>query len=421
MAFRRLALVCMLLLPITAWAQPASWIAWARDHHHPIASIAANPDDTYADLEFLRGVLDGRRIVQLGESGHGVAEFSQAKIRLIKFMHERLGYDVLAFESGLFECYMANQLTGSGAQMMQSSIFGVWHTEDVKELFNYIKQTQQTERPLILAGFDTQTSSSAGAVQRPRFFHTVIDAIDHDYAAEVLVFDAETLVGLRSGSPYAVANETRIVEFYERLRTWLTEHRVALDAAFPGDPRPMIAERAAFSVIQFVRQLAAGTNNVQVTEIRDSGMAENYTFLARRLYPDKKIMAWAHNFHIRHANAAASGSPTMGTWVAERLRSELYTIGLFMNRGTAAQNNRSIYAIQPAPASAMEGVLAAIGPPMLFVDFLHQTRQTGTEWFFDRIITREWGTNSVTMVPRDQYDGVLFIDSVKPPTYVTVF
>ena len=69
----------------------------------------------------------------------------------------------------------------------------------------------------------------------------------------------------------------------------------------------------------------------------------------------------------------------------------------------------------------MEGVLAAIGPPMLFVDFLHQTRQTGNDWFFDRVITREWGTSNVTMVPRDQYDGVLFIDAVTPPKYVTVF
>jgi|CXWL01.1.fsa_nt_gi erythromycin esterase len=421
MCFRGFILIGLLLLPVGTWAQQASWIPWARDHHNPILSIAADPDDTYADLEFLRGVLDGRRIVQLGESGHGVAEFSQAKIRLIKFMHERLGYDVLAFESGLFECYMANQLTGSGAQMMQHSIFGVWFTEDVKALFDYIKETQQTEHPLVLAGFDTQTSSSAGAAQRPHFLHSVVDSIDHDYAAEVLAFDTETLVGLRSGSAYAAANETRVVEFYERLRRWLTEHRVELEVAFPGDPRPMIAERAAFSVIQFVRQLAVGTNNLQVTQIRDSGMAENVMFLARQLYPNKKIMAWAHNFHIRHLNAAASGGATMGTWVAEQLRSELYTIGLFMNRGTAAWNDRSIYAIQPAPEATMEGVLSAIGPPVLFVDFLHQTRQAGNEWFFDRIIAREWGTANVRMVPRNQYDGVLFIDSVNPPTYVTVF
>jgi erythromycin esterase len=92
-----------------------------------------------------------------------------------------------------------------------------------------------------------------------------------------------------------------------------------------------------------------------------------------------------------------------------------------MNRGTAAQNDRSIYAIPQAPATIMEGVLAAVGPANLFVDFLHQTGQPGTEWFFDRIVTREWGVNNVPMVPREQYDGVLFIDAVTPPKYVTVF
>ena len=40
----------------------------------------------------------------------------------------------------------------------------------------------------------------------------------------------------------------------------------------------------------------------------------------------------------------------MGSYVLERFRPELYTIGLYMNRGTAAFNDRSIYAIDPAPA-----------------------------------------------------------------------
>jgi erythromycin esterase len=418
---RRLALIALLLAPASAWAQVrGEWISWARDHHYPIGSIVSTPTDQYADLQFLRSVLDGRRIVELGESGHGVAEFSQAKIRLIKFLHEQMGFDVMAFESGLFECYLANQLTGTGSQMMQYSIFGVWHTEDVRELFNYIKQTQQTDRPLILAGFDTQTSSSAGTAQRPRFLHSVIDAVDHDYATEVFDVDSETVTGLRSGSAYAVANEARLIEFYERLLKFLQDRRADLAAAFPSDPRPLVAERTAFSVIQYVRQLVAGLN-ARGTEIRDSGMAENYTVLARELYPNRKIITWAHNFHIRHANLSASGGATMGTFMAERFRPELYTIGLYMNRGTAAFNNRSIYAIQPAPADSMEGVLAAVGPPNLFVDFLHQGRGAGTTWFFDRVLTREWGTNNVFMAPRDQYDGVLQIDSVTPPKYVTVF
>ena len=50
--------------------------------------------------------------MQLGESGHGVAEFNHAKVRLIKFLHQQMGFDVIAFESGLFECFNADRHGG---------------------------------------------------------------------------------------------------------------------------------------------------------------------------------------------------------------------------------------------------------------------------------------------------------------------
>jgi hypothetical protein len=37
---------------------------------------------------------------------------------------------------------------------------------------------------------------------------------------------------------------------------------------------------------------------------------------------------------------------------------------------------------------------------------------------FQRTTQREWGVNSFTMVPRDQYDGVLFIDVTQSPSYL---
>jgi hypothetical protein len=37
---------------------------------------------------------------------------------------------------------------------------------------------------------------------------------------------------------------------------------------------------------------------------------------------------------------------------------------------------------------------------------------------FQSTTQREWGVNAFGMVPRNQYDGVLFIDLVKSPAYV---
>jgi erythromycin esterase len=153
--------------------------------------------------------------------------------------------------------------------------------------------------------------------------------------------------------------------------------------------------------------------------VRDRGMADNLTYLAREIYGDRKVIVWAHNFHVRHDNSAtAMRQRGMGEFVRERFRDELYTIGLYMNEGTAAYNDRSIYAIRPAPAGSMEWVLASTGLRTLFIDLLHQTHTTGNEWMFQPTTQREWGTRSFSMVPRNQYDGVVFIESVSAPAYI---
>lgn len=419
---RLLAAIALIALAAAVFAQSdgAEWIVWTRSHHFPIASIAPTPRDDYADLQFLREVLGDRRLVQFGESGHGVAEFDSVKVRLIEFLHEQMGFDVIAFESSIYECFTANTATSS-TDMLRGSIFGVWATEEVLPLFDYIKESQQTARPLTLAGFDTQFSSGRGLVSRPAFFRRIVAAVDADYAEEVAAFDTDFVGRVLVGN----VAFSRDQQFYERLEGFLRANRESLAAAFPGEAAPPIAERTAWSMIAYIRQLQAMAERPNDTSpeggvgIRDAGMAENLTSLARDFYPGRKILIWAHNFHIRHANASTPSTVrTTGSWIAERFRPELYTIGLYMNRGNAAQNDRAIYLINPAPQGSMEWVLAGAGPSALFVDFLHQTQESGNAWMFQPVVTREWGVNALTLTPREQYDGVLFIDRVGAPNYV---
>ena len=417
-------LVIVLLAPASAQTGNSAWVSWARANHHPIASLQTVEGDTFADLQFFKSVLKDRRIVQLGESGHGVAEFNHAKVRLIKFLHQQMGFDVMAFESGLYECYNANS-PGSALTTMRSCIFGVWHTEEVRALFDYIVETRQSDRPLILAGFDTQMSSRLGTVTRPAFFANMVRHIDPQRATAVQTDDDMYISGIyASGGSYAVANETRLTDFYGGLELFFQEHRSLLEER-AGSELTKLAERAAWSMLRYLEQLRAGVRRPNdVSEeggggIRDFGMANNLTFLANDLYPGKKIMVWAHNFHIRHDNTATtSRQPTMGQWIRERFRDQLYTIGLYMDRGTAAQNNRVVYPINPGPTDSMEWVMANSGSPNLFMDFLHQQPTDGNSWMFESTLQRDWGVNAFRMIPRNQYDGVLFIDAVRAPSYL---
>ena len=419
--FRFVAIVVLgLAAGLLAEDDTAAWVVWTRGNHFPIASIVTSSHEDFSDLQFLKDVISSRRLVQLGESGHGVAEFDSAKVRLIKFFHEEMGFDVIAFESSIYECYAANSAATSGLDMLQRSIFTVWATQEVLPLFEYIQTTQQTEHPLTLAGFDTQISSASGVADRPAFLRRILATIDSEYADQVEAFD-RTFIQTRNNP----AKWDEAEAFYDRLERFFSEHGDELAEAVPDGPQLIIAKRIPFSMVRYIRQLRATAARPTDSgpegggAIRDAGMAENLTALARDLYPDRKILIWAHNFHIRHANASTpSVQPTMGSVIVDRFRPDLYTIGLYMNQGTAAFNDRSIYIIEPAGAGSMEWVLASAGPRALFVDLLHQIQEPGNSWMFQPVVTREWGMDPLTLVLRDQYDGVLLIDRVTSPNYL---
>jgi erythromycin esterase len=114
----------------------------------------------------------------------------------------------------------------------------------------------------------------------------------------------------------------------------------------------------------------------------------------------------------------------MGTWLAERFRDELYTIGLYPNRGTVP-GTRTLFSIEPAEPGTMERLLSDAGPAQLFVDLLHQPPSAGARWMFEPMLSRDASISGpqamlpVLIVPRDQYDGLLFIDRVSAPRFIT--
>ena len=120
----------------------------------------------------------------------------------------------------------------------------------------------------------------------------------------------------------------------------------------------------------------------------------------------------------RHAPRCGGGDCiTMGEYMKSRHRPELYTVGLYMYRGSAAMNNRTVYTIYPAMDNSLEGYLHAAGEPYLFLDLLHLDPVTSPAWVFNQTMARSWGYNTTTFIPREQYDGLLYIEQVRSPQY----
>jgi len=406
---------------------PVGWVSYVQTHAHALQSI--DPLDTdYSDLAFLAPLLEGRNIVELGESSHGVAEFSQAKIRLIKYLHEQLGYDVLAFESSILSTYLANeqasQLTPTA--FMQDSIFRVWSTTDVVNLFSYVQSTQNTAHPLILTGMDVQLTTPWESQARPGIFQEVVGQVDPVYAQQVHDTDQAFTQGWLDNN-YILANYATLKPAYQALTTFLDTHMTQIQNAYLTRPLfPLIVRQAAWGMSAFLDELYDFAPNTQAGNIngdnaRDAGMATNLELLVDTLYAGKKVMVWSHNAHIVHdaSIVAGWGWKNTGNWIFQRYGQAVYTLGLYMYQGSAANTDRTIYTIQAAPDYSAEGLLHAAGDPYVFLDLSNVTDSNdSTAWMFESFPIRDSGLYNRPMILKDEFDGILQIDTVHPPTYV---
>lgn len=405
------------LMDDAALALTASQVPKVRDHWREEARRIAQPlrsltSDDFSDLQFLKPLLAGRRVVQLGESGHGVAEFNWLKVRLIKFLHQEMGFDVVAFESSLVGCDLADAMIAKSPplEVMRACIFGVWHSSETLGLFEYMDGARTAGRRISLAGFDTQDSSPASKAEVSARLVRQVARVDGELAERIRGHEGK----LKGKLAEEDAREMRAA--YAAAAERLERDREALRKLESARPLEVdIALQQARSRIRFVDQLAGSRDAATVA--RDEGMANNLDFLLDAVHPGRKVIVWAHNFHISKVPYHANRPRAMGTWVADRRGKEVYTIGLFMGRGAATLNNRSRYEIvAPAPDS-LEAIMASAGWRTSFVD-LSDPRTPADSWRRMPLHARDWGNVPVTLTPSQAYDALIYVDTVTPPEYL---
>jgi erythromycin esterase len=313
-------------------------------------------DEDFSDLEPLMDAIGSAQVVQLGEPSHGAGNSFAAKVRLIKFLHQRMGFDVLVWESGMHGVRLTEAGMRGGDDAVtaaQRGIFTIWsNTEEVRPLLEYAKASQSNTRPLEMAGFDMQFTAAKSFEHFAADLRSFLGAVRDPALRRHLSEHAEEALGAY-GRICCARNEARSKEYADLVRkrksgkeleeaiaAWdrndgpkfqpkrddLEDLHRATDALLEsidtarrsfeqvhGPKETSFMERAIenmrghgtvkFDTMGGVRGATTATfrNGELSFNRREEQNAHNLRWLLEKEYPDRKVIVWAHNTHVINA------------------------------------------------------------------------------------------------------------------------
>ena len=406
----------------------AARAAWLQANAVPVRSV--DPADTdFSDLAAFGKMIGDARIVMLGEQSHGDGTVFHAKTRLIKYLHEQLGFDVLAVESGLYDVQKAWELLQMGEEPVSAirrGMFGIWtRSEQVLPLMDYVGQRAKTARPLVMAGFDSQLTASSSrdfwVSDLLTFLYTHNVALPASWTAARPVLDS-----LIMGRYY----QSKATEEQQKVFFAVIDSITARVATLPvSDTATLFWQQnlrsiRAHATFNFVFEPNPPAFKASDNNGRDVQMAENLIWLAERRYPGKKIIVWAATFHnIRNPTTVGEpgfyeGLRTMGHVAWEKLGEQIYNLGFVASEGKlgpwSAQTKRDVPV--PSPES-LDGLLASTTHDLAILDF--RNLPPGGEWLRSPLVSGPLGYSPMSADWTRVLDGVMYTRVMTPSTPAT--
>ncbi|MFK7770028.1 MAG: erythromycin esterase family protein [Mariniblastus sp.] len=402
-------------------------VEWVKANAVKFRSV--DPADTdFSDLQKLKELIGDAQIVQLGEQSHGDGTCFETKIRLIKFLHQEMGFDVLAFESGIYDCRKAWQKFEAGKKgygAASSGVFGIWtSSKQTASLWEYLEEKSQTESPLELAGFDCQFTALASSL----FLIKDVKAFAANHKLTSLNKKAfgqfcQQLNDFRKGEP-----EGDKADFDGAIQKLIIEITAKIENDANLDTES--TEELSFWLQNFKSIKAHADNRwgndsspMEGVADRDEQMAKNLIWMASTQFPKRKIIVWAASFHIMRNPPeieVPSGSidysevVQMGHRVHEELGRRVFTVGFTAYQGKAGAFHRPKFDIGKAPAGTLEDIFFRSKIENGFLAL--NSKDKNGKWLNEKMFSRPLGYGWMKANWGRHFDAMIFNQTVKPST-----
>lgn len=296
---------------------------------HPIKSISMEYSD-HSDLKILDSILKDNRILMLGENVHYDGSTLQAKGRLIQYLHENLGYNVVLYEAGQYDCWIMNEeMKNHSFKTSTDSIGGLglfnfwWDNKETQPLIKYYQKTKGSSSPIELGGFDIQFSGEVLTKKRGKLLKSFLSEnninINHFPILKKYIDELQNFI--YKGYVSKILNETQQKELLNeisRLEKTIIELK--------KNPENEIYARYLNDIANnFNKAWKYKSGSLASMHFRDSLMAKNLIRQIDSLYPKEKIIIWCANIHTFSAPYSKNYRP-LGSYIKDRYGKSSYML-----------------------------------------------------------------------------------------------
>ncbi|MGK5548793.1 erythromycin esterase family protein [Streptomyces sp. URMC 127] len=325
---------------------------WLRDHATTLTTI--DPDAPLDDLEPLRALIGDARVVGIGESSHFIHEFGLVRRRLLRFLTERCGFTVLAFEYGFSEALaLDGWARGAGRDEDLARITAADLPMGARELLHALRLHNRTAaRPVGFAGVDIP---AAGGSLLPALRPVADHLAEADPGALPLAGTAISIAERFAGRSAAAAAPAwdrldaaeqdaltaalarllirfRATEPLQVARTGRHAYEVAL--------RRLEAATQADHTLRAMADLFAGRGFSVDTSAREVYMAGSVLWHLEHAAPGARVVLMAHNAHLQKEPVTFDGSAAtlpMGQYLHRSLGDDYFALGVSCVGGRTAE------------------------------------------------------------------------------------
>lgn len=362
--------------------------------------------ENFENLSNFNKALRDVEIIALGENTHGLGEVFAAKAELVKFLYEKLGFDLILFESGYGDAALAwEKLDSLSAKEFTSNFSSnfYYNSEEIENLINYVKSQ---DGKLKIQGFDCQPQQNYLIKRMIEIAQPIDSILAKSVATEMKNFN--NLYQFENNKDTISFNKQRdeFIIFLHKYNNFINKNtNELLDAGATKNEINALKKSNEIFIKTYSKTNIGGMMSWPLSaNIRDESLFEIVKSFKDE-YPESKIIIWAQNSHIENKSKPNYTVNWMGHYLKNLYNDKYYSLGTVVYSGKNLTYNGA-FDFEHKDNNYLAYHLNQFQKEKYVIDLREHYKKDFTN---ELLLGMENNGNMAEFIAKDRFDGLLFI------------